>query len=111
MVLNNGLQLGLLVLLATSLSACEGFGNGSADAVSRIKQKAIENLVFVDGGAFKLGDVGHPNGSPYVVLTDHARPAVDVSVDSYSISKYETTWGEMHVYTTTSWSTGPHHHQ
>lgn len=68
MVLNNGLQLGLLVLLATSLSACERFGNGSADAVSRIKQKAIENLVFVDGGTFKLGDVGHPNGSPYVVL-------------------------------------------
>ena len=97
MVLNKGLQLGLVVL-ATSLTACERFGNGSADAVSRVKQKAIENLVFVEGGTFKLGDVGHPNGSPYVVLTDHARPAVDVSVDSYSISKYETTWGEMRVY-------------
>jgi len=98
MVLNNGLQLGLVVVLAASLTACERLGNGSADAASRIKQKAIENLVFVEGGTFKLGDVGHPNGSPYVVLTDHARPAVEVSVDSYSISKYETTWEDIHVY-------------
>src|SRR6056297_307647 len=98
MALNNGLQLGLVVVLATSLTACERFGNGSTDAVSRIKQKAIENLVFVEGGTFELGDVGRPNGSPYVVLTDHARPTVEVSIDSYSISKYETTWEDIHVY-------------
>jgi len=98
MSLNNGLQLGLVVVFATSLTACDSFGNGSTDAVSRIKQKAIENLVFVEGGTFELGDVGRPNGSPYVVLTDHARPTVEVSIDSYSISKYETTWEDIHVY-------------
>ena len=88
MALNNGLQLGLVVVFATSLTACGRFGNGSTDAVSRIKQKSIENLVFVEGGTFELGDVGRPNGSPYVVLTDHARPVVEVSIDSYSISKF-----------------------
>lgn len=68
------------------------------DAVQKVLEQAIENQVFVEGGTFILGDVGRPNGSPYVTLTDFSRPAVKVSVDSYSISRHEATWGEMKVY-------------
>lgn len=67
-------------------------------AVQQLLEQAIENQLFVEGGTFMLGDVGRPSGSPYVTLTDFSRPVVQVSVDSYSISRYETTWGEMRVY-------------
>lgn len=89
-----------LLVLSSVLIAC---GSLSGDdewpkSAKRIANEAVENQVFVQGGSFQLGDVGQPNGSPYMVLTDHARPAVKVKVDSYSISRYETTWGEMEVY-------------
>jgi formylglycine-generating enzyme required for sulfatase activity len=61
-------------------------------------KQALDNQVFVEGGAFMLGDVGRSDGTPYVTLTDFSRPAVEVSIDSYSISRYETTWGEMKAY-------------
>ena len=67
---------------------------------SAIKRQidAISNQLFVKGGEFKLGDVGAADGSPYVTLTDFAQPAVDVRIDSFSISRYETTWREMADY-------------
>jgi len=97
---SKGQKVSDLLLISLVMIALVGSLDSSSQAESTagIAAQAIENQVFVEGGSFKLGDVGHPNGSPYVVLTDHARPAVDVSVDSYSISKYETTWGEMRVY-------------
>jgi formylglycine-generating enzyme required for sulfatase activity len=66
--------------------------------MQRVLDKAIENQVFVEGGTFILGDIGRADGTPYVTLTDFSRPAVEVRVDGYSISRYETTWGEMRVY-------------
>lgn len=68
------------------------------DTVQKVLEQAIENQVFVEGGTFILGNVGRSNGSPYVTLTDFSCPAVEVSIDSYSISRYETTWGEMKTY-------------
>lgn len=90
---------GLLVLSAI-LVACGGLAGGDEQdkSAKRVAYQAVENQLFVEGGSFELGDVGQPNGSPYMVLTDHARPPVEVKVDSYSISRYETTWGEMEVY-------------
>ncbi|NWN91144.1 SUMF1/EgtB/PvdO family nonheme iron enzyme [Marinobacter adhaerens] len=68
------------------------------DTAQNVLEQAIENQVFIEGGTFILGDMGRPNGSPYVTLTAFSRPAVEVSIDSYSISRYETTWGEMKAY-------------
>ncbi|KMQ75059.1 formylglycine-generating enzyme family protein [Marinobacter subterrani] len=90
---------GLLVSPAV-LVACGGVGGGDEwpSSVKAVADQAVENQVFVKGGTFKLGDIGRPNGTPYMVLTDHALPPVEVKVDSFSISRYETTWGEMEVY-------------
>lgn len=90
---------GLLVSSAL-LVACEGLmgGDVSHDSVKAVVDQAVESQVFVKGGTFKLGDIGRPNGTPYIVLTDHALPPVEVKVDSFSISRYEATWGEMEVY-------------
>ena len=73
-------------------------GAREPNKVQPLLEQAIANQVFVEGGTFMLGDVGRPNGAPYVTLESFSRPAVEVSIDSYSISRYETTWGEMQVY-------------
>lgn len=53
-----------------------------------ILKKAKENFVFVEGGTFTMGDNG-----------DRLTYAHEVTLDSYSISKYETTWKEYDTYT------------
>ncbi|MCE0760993.1 formylglycine-generating enzyme family protein [Marinobacter sp. G11] len=87
------LKVACLVLVQAFISGC-----GEDDTVALVLEQAKDNQVFVEGGEFVLGDIGKPDGSPYVTLTDHSRPVVKVRVDSYSISRYETTWGEMAVY-------------
>lgn len=81
-------------------AGCGGLLNGTAEseAMQKLVTQAVENQIFVEGGAFMLGDVGRPNGSPYVTLTDFSRPPVEVRINSYSISRHETTWGEMKIY-------------
>lgn len=98
MVLSNPVKLGLVFAISSSLAACERYQSPSEDEASGNGKRVLENLVFIEGGTFELGDVGNQEGVPYISLTDHARPTVEVRVDSYSISKYETTWGEMHEY-------------
>ena len=73
-------------------------GGREPDEVQQLLEQAIANQVFVEGGTFMLGDVGRPGGAPYVTLIDFSRPAVEVRIDSYSISRYETMWGEMKAY-------------
>lgn len=67
--------------------------------VNDVSQRALKNLVFIEGGTFLLGDVGVMNGRPYTTYaSDNNKPPVEVTLDSYSISKYETTWGDFTVY-------------
>jgi formylglycine-generating enzyme required for sulfatase activity len=89
-----------LLTTSTLISGCGGLlGDISeSEAEQQVIEEAVENQVFVEGGTFMLGDVGRPNGAPYVTLTDFSRPAFEVNIDSYSISRYETTWGEMKAY-------------
>lgn len=87
------LKIACLVVVQAFISGC-----GEDGLVSSVLEQATDNQVFVKGGEFVLGDIGKPDGSPYVTLTDYSRPAVKIRVDSYSISRYETTWGEMAVY-------------
>ena len=54
-----------------------------------ILQKAKENFVFVEGGTFMMGK------APGINTT----PVHKVTLDGYSISKYETTFKEYDLYT------------
>ena len=89
----NHLTISCLIASSALISGCS-----EESAVSNVVEQAIDNQVFVQGGEFVLGDVGKPDGTPYVTLTDHSRPVVNVRIDSYSISRFETTWGEIAVY-------------
>ncbi|PVY76000.1 formylglycine-generating enzyme required for sulfatase activity [Tamilnaduibacter salinus] len=70
----------------------------SPEQVRDVVERNIANLVYVEGGTFMLGDVGVLDGSPYTTLNDHSKPPVEVTLNSYSISKYETTWGDFVLY-------------
>ncbi|WP_148861187.1 formylglycine-generating enzyme family protein [Marinobacter fonticola] len=71
----------------------------TASEVDAVTQRAKHDLVFVEGGTFMLGDVGVLNGMAHTTYhSDNNKPPVEVSLDSYSISKYETTWGDFMVY-------------
>ncbi len=45
-------------------------GGREPDSIQQLLEQAIANQVFEEGGTFMLGDVGRPNGGPYVTLTD-----------------------------------------
>ncbi len=53
----------------------------------QILEDAKANFVFVEGGTFTMGKNG------VSIAYEH-----EVTLDSYSISKYETTWEEFDVY-------------
>ncbi|WP_242674573.1 formylglycine-generating enzyme family protein [Marinobacter halodurans] len=92
---------GITVTASLLLWGCSKPNTGSRATTSEIHnvtRKALDNLVFVEGGTFMLGDVGVLSGRPYTTLDDDNKPPVEVSLDSYSISKFETTWGDFLVY-------------
>lgn len=70
----------------------------SPDEIESLITRAQQNLVYVEGGEFYFGDVGNDDGEPFNSLLDNNKPAIKVKLDGYSISKYETTWGELMTY-------------
>lgn len=71
-----------------------------SEDVESLINRAKQNLVYVDGGEFFLGDVGNDEGRPFNSLLGNNKPAIKVKLDSYSISRYETTWGDFMIYLT-----------
>lgn len=95
--------------------------------VQKVLRRSVENLVFVEGGGFQMGDVGAyitsksfnegPLGSYEFVDKNHpdamwmpwvfqaagekrtAEPVHKVTLSSYSMGKYEVTFEEFDVYT------------
>lgn len=88
-----------MLSIVVGVSGCEIFSDSpEPEAIESVVKQAVDNQVYVKGGTFELGDIGDESGRPYVTLASHSRPAVNVTLDSYSISRYETTWGEFRVY-------------
>lgn len=85
------------------VSGCEGLASGinKPEAVQQVVEQALKNQVFVEGGTFMLGDIGRPNGRPYVTPTDFSRPAICTPLSPkklssgcqpYSARTYENTF-------------------
>ena len=90
-------------ILTFSLSACSGV---SDKEIQQLLEKTKQNLVFVEGGSFMMGDGGatytDQNGNRRTVkrwtgYTDN-KPAHKVTLDSYYIQKYEVTWAEFDLF-------------
>ncbi|MCG8697357.1 MAG: formylglycine-generating enzyme family protein [Bacteroidales bacterium] len=80
---------------------------GNAQGISEedkqwLINKTKESLVFVEGGTFMMGDEGYvdSNGVHHYFTGDRtSRPAHKVTLDSYSIMKYEITFKEFDLFT------------
>jgi sulfatase modifying factor 1 len=79
------------------LAAC---GSLSEDE-SWLQQNTLNNLVFVDGGTFTMGDVGYTdaNGKHQSFSNDGDNTVLrKVTLSPYSVLKYEVTFKEMDIY-------------
>ncbi len=72
----------------------------SEDGKQWIIDKTVNSLVFVEGGTFMLGDVGYDSAGVHYNFNrnPNARPAHEVTLDSYSIQKYEVTYKEFDLF-------------
>ena len=65
--------------------------------VDALIDRTYEQMVFVEGGEFLMGDIMHDG--LYSTWGDDNKPAVKVSLDSYSIGAYEVSYGDFDIYT------------
>jgi formylglycine-generating enzyme required for sulfatase activity len=87
------------------LSSCSG--QPDADDVRALLEKTLQNMVFVKGGTFMMGDSGgtyvdkHGNRRTVSAWTGYRdnKPAHKVTLDSYYIGKFEVTYGEYDIFT------------
>jgi len=78
----------------------------SQQDIDALIKKTLDNMVFVEGGSFMMGDAGgeftDKNGKKHVReywtgSTDN-KPAHKVTLDSYHIGKFEVTYAEHDIY-------------
>ena len=90
------------------LSACQGAPNeaNSLDSdIQRIVQQSIDNMIFVEGGHFIMGDFGKlqrdSRGNQYLAHWSSDKDddfLHKVTLDGFSINKYEVTWEEFDTF-------------
>lgn len=79
---------------------CSGSSRESAveEKLASVLAGSEESLVFIEGGEFRLGDVGRDSGAPFVPLLENNKPPVLVELDGFSMQSKEVTWGEFLVF-------------
>ena len=99
------MKLPLATLLAFALiTACQSETKNDPE-FEAFKQKIRGDLVFVEGGSFKMGDAGYidENGQrQYYTHSDNNKVVRTVTLSSYYISKHEATYKEIDYYTSTN---------
>ncbi|MBY5983686.1 formylglycine-generating enzyme family protein [Halomonas sp. DP5Y7-2] len=72
------------------------------EAVMALIQKTMDNMIFVEGGNFQMGDFGpidpKAEGLFYTADTDD-EPVHEVTLDSYSISAVQVSYADYDIYT------------
>ncbi len=89
-------RFGVLALCFSVLAAC-----APTEEINALKQRTLDNLVFVEGGTFMMGDVGYvdENGQKQIFGPDaDAFPVHQVTLSNYSILKYEVTFAEYDLF-------------
>ncbi|WP_250656112.1 formylglycine-generating enzyme family protein [Alkalimarinus coralli] len=98
----------IILALSPLLAACQAppDENSALEAdIQRVVQQSINNMVFVEGGSFMMGDFGklerNSDGSQFLAhwSTDKDDDYMHkVTLDSFSINKYEVTWEEFDTF-------------
>jgi formylglycine-generating enzyme len=87
---------------AASTDTTTTAANSNTDAAARLVKKSKDNMVFVQGGVFQMGDFGRKHGPdklPHNPPYAFSEPMHEVELDSFSMSKYKVTYDEFDVYT------------
>ncbi len=93
-------------VLLFALFGCEETGAVSKSEIPKVTvaevadliNKSLDDMVFVEGGTFMMGDAGDPeNGLPWTIWKNN-KPAHKVTLDSYYIGKYEITYREHDIF-------------
>lgn len=99
MKINNIKILFLSLLILITMNGCSKLDDPKhAKAVQTVLAETHVNMVFVKGGSFMMGDTGDGKDLEFFTNRDELREATKVTLSSYSINKFETTWGEFVTY-------------
>ena len=81
-------------------TAVEADNTQSSAELQALIRQVKNNLVFVDGGDFLMGDLGKEYGPEKIQLDTekYSKPLHKVKLTSYSISKFKTTNQEYKIY-------------
>ena len=90
-----GIRLVSTMLSLALVSGCSSPEAPSEAEIEAVLHSAKNNLVFVEGGEFWLGDVGNESGLLFNPISDDNKPPKLVEIESFSILKTEVTWGEF----------------
>lgn len=85
---------------AVSLAGCLPGSSAEHDeeVLAAFIERAKAQMVFVEGGTFLMGDQPSERGL-YHTFGEDNKPAVEVTLDSYSIGAYEISYEEFDFYT------------
>ncbi|GGX70839.1 formylglycine-generating enzyme family protein [Saccharospirillum salsuginis] len=115
MLTRHSLCRGTLLIGLPLIAACQD--PAPPEDVDALIERTLDNLVYVEGGSFMMGDIGYevPESDPdgeWVTMADGSKsyrkpfgcnagcyPMHKVTLTGYYINKYETTYGEYDVYT------------
>ncbi|MFQ3230218.1 MAG: sulfatase modifying factor 1 [Reinekea sp.] len=106
----------LISIIFFTLTGCQSNPKHSAE-VEALIQRTLDNMVFVEGGSFMMGNIGYevpesdPEGEwvtmedgrqsfrkPFPGCSDSCYPIHKVTLTGFYINKFETTLGEYDVY-------------
>jgi len=76
--------------------------NELTEALSGLERRAYENMIFINGGTFTMGDFGAVGEDgvwrPYFPPTIEEDKPHEVTLSDYSLSRQKTTWEDFDTY-------------
>ena len=85
-----------------SVGCQSDYANPGMDSmVSALMEKVVAEQVFIEGGTFEMGDFGAIQDGrwlPYFPPTAAEDVAHEVTLSSFSLAKYETTWEDFDLF-------------
>ena len=105
MNLLNKKTISVAVVISVLVASVGYFANDRYEkyqAVQLLKARTLQQMVFVEGGTFMMGDVGYINENGYKQFfapSPKVFPVHQVTLTSYSMNSLETTFGDYDAYT------------